>query len=195
MPRDPRVDAYIEKSAEFARPILSHLREVVLSVDPEISESIKWSMPAFMWRGKQIANMAAFKQHAAFGFWKREGEETAGASEGMGQFGKLTKVSDLPPNDVLVARTRAAMELVAAGAKTPRATPQPKIPLAMPSDFAEALDKAGARANFDAFPPGAQREYLEWILEAKQPATRTKRISEASAWISEGKKRNWKYER
>lgn len=153
-------------------------------------------MPAFLWRDKQLANMAAFKQHAGFGFWHRElAGDNRTEKDAMGQYGKITKLADLPPNDELVARAREGMALIEAGAKVPR-TQQPKLPLAMPGDFAEALEAVpNARASFDRFPPGAQRDYLEWILEAKQPATRTRRIAQACEWIAEGKRRNWQYQR
>ena len=41
----------------------------------------------------------------------------------------------------------------------------------------------------------AQREYSEWIVDAKTDATRDKRLATAVGWIAEGKRRNWKYER
>lgn len=193
MPRDPRVDAYIAKSAEFARPVLEHIREVMHSVDGAMSETMKWGMPFFEWNGRPVGNMAAFKAHAAFGFWRREADGLE-ASDAMGQFGKLTRVSDLPPNDRITDMVREAIALIEAGAKTARPLKQAKIPLAMPEDFATALAAASARANFDTFPPGAQREYLEWILEAKQAETRSRRLQTASEWIAEGKRRNWKHQ-
>jgi uncharacterized protein YdeI (YjbR/CyaY-like superfamily) len=111
----------------------------------------------------------------------------------MGQFGKLTGVGDLPANlDQLIAK---AAEL-SAGAPAPRKPKHtPKPPPEMHPDFAAALAKAPkAKAALDAFPPSAQREYLEWVAEAKQDATREKRIATAVEWLAEGKRRNWKYE-
>ena len=65
----------------------------------------------------------------------------------------------------------------------------------MHPEFAAALAKAPkAKAVLDGFSPSAQRDYLEWISEAKQDATRQKRIADAVEWLSEGKKRHWKYE-
>jgi uncharacterized protein YdeI (YjbR/CyaY-like superfamily) len=52
-----------------------------------------------------------------------------------------------------------------------------------------------ARAVFEGFPPSARREYLEWIADAKQAATRARRVAQAVEWLAQGKRRNWKYER
>jgi uncharacterized protein YdeI (YjbR/CyaY-like superfamily) len=195
--RNARVDAYIAKSAEFARPILEHLREVVHAACPEVEEVMKWSFPNFEYKGL-LCNMAAFKAHCAFGFWKNElvvGDGAAG-EKAMGQFGKITKLSDLPSKKVLTGYIKKAMKLNDDGVKSPnRSKPKaaPK-PVVVPDDLAAALradDKA--RATFEKFPPSHQREYIEWITEAKTQATRTRRLETAVQWMAEGKPRNWKY--
>lgn len=193
MPRDPRVDAYIARSADFARPILTYLREVMHEAG-DVGEDIKWSMPAFLWKGRQVANMAAFKAHASFGFWNREiaGQEKP---EGMGQFGRLTSVEDLPPKDRLIEMAQAAMAAAESGATVPRSR-KPKPALEMPEDFRSALAAApAAQAFHDSLPPGARREYLEWIVEARRPETRSRRIETAVAQLAEGKRLNWKHEK
>lgn len=196
MSRDPRIDAYIAKAAPFAQPILQHVRKRVHAVVPDVEETLKWSAPGFTLNGKILLIMAAFKQHAALNFWRGQeigdGSPKAGA---MGQFGRLTTVSDLPPDDELDALLREAAAL-AATAPAPRKTKhEPKPPPEMHPDFAAALAKAPkAKAVLDGFPPSAQRDYLEWISEAKQDATRTKRIATAVEWLAEGKRRHWKYQ-
>lgn len=198
MPRDPRIDAYIARQAAFARPILEHLRAVVHAAYPDVEEAVKWGMPAFLHQGKLLCNMAAFKAHATFGFWKGA---LVAATEGleekaMGQFGRLTSLADLPDDATITAMVRKAVALTEQGAKVLRPKKHPMPDLAMPTDLEAALDaKAGAAAQFASFSPSAQREYLEWIVEAKRPETRAKRVAQAAAWIAEGKKRNWKYER
>lgn len=194
MPRDARVDAYIAGAAPFARPILEHLRQTVHRAVPDIEEAIKWSMPMFLYRGKIIANMAAFKAHASFGTWKREPGDTTDRPEGMGQLGKLGGLADLPPDDDIVARVRRAAAMVDAGGTIRKPAP-PKPPPVTPDDLRAALDAVpAAAAGFDGFPPGARREYTDWVSEAKQPATRARRIAQAVEWCAEGKKRNWKHE-
>ena len=196
MSREPRVDAYIAKAPEYARPILEHVRERVHAAVPGVEEAIKWSAPGFTLDGKILLMMAAFKAHAALNFWRGQeigdGSPKAGA---MGQFGKLTSMDDLPPDDVLDSLIRDAAEL-SKKAPAPRKTKhEPKPPAELHPDFAAALAKAPkAKSTLDGFPPGARREYLDWVAEAKQDATRQKRIADAVQWLSEGKRRHWKYE-
>jgi len=194
MSRDPRIDAYIEKQADFARPILAQIRDT-LHAAGEIEESIKWSMPAFLYKGRPLANMAAFKAHAVMGFWQGQqignGEARNGA---MGEFGRLTSVEDLPDRETLLDLTRKAMSLIDEGVKPVR-NKNAKEPIAMPDDLAQTLAaNPAAQATYDGFPPSCRREYLEWVVEAKRPETRAKRIAQAVEWMAEGKRRNWKYE-
>ncbi len=196
MSREPRVDAYIAKAQPFAQTILSHIRERVHAAVPQAKEAMKWSAPAFVLDGKILIVMAAFKAHAALNFWRGQeigdGSAKAGA---MGQFGKLQSISDLPDDDELDALIREAAAL-SRKAPAPRKTKhEPKAPPELHPDFASALAGAPkAQAMLDGFPPSAQRDYLEWISEAKQDATRQKRIANAIEWLSEGKRRHWKYE-
>ena len=196
MSRDPRIDAYIAKAQPFARPILEKVRERVHAVVPKVEETMKWSSPAYTVDGKILLMTAAFKQHAALNFWR--GQELRGSeanSGAMGQFGRIEKLADLPPDGELGRLIREAAEL-ATSAPPRKAKHQPKPAPAMHPDFAAALAKAPkAKATLDGFPPSAQRDYLEWIAEAKQDSTRAKRIATAVEWLSEGKRRNWKYER
>ena len=197
MSRDPRVDSYIARAAPFARPILEHVRNRVHAVVPEAQETLKWSSPAFTLDGKILLTMAAFKAHAGLNFWR--GQELRGpAADGgaMGQFGKLGSVDDLPPDKELEALIARAAEL-ARSAPAPRKVKQaPKPPAELHPEFAAALAAAPrAKTALDGFPLSARRDYLEWISDAKQPETRAKRIATAVEWLSEGKRRNWKYEK
>jgi len=195
MPTDQRIDAYIAAKAEFARPILAHLRERFHAVCPEVEETIKWGMPFFVYRGQLLANMAAFKAHASFGFWDRGGMATGREKEGMGQFGKLESLADLPGDEELEASIRQAMALIETEDRPKRAARPPKPEAEVPPALAEALAAdAAASKTFTEFPPGCRREYCEWIAEAKRPETRDKRVADAIAWLREGKRRNWKYE-
>jgi len=195
--RDPRIDAYIEKSAEFARPILSHLRELVHRACPEVKETMKWSMPAFEHHGP-MASMASFKQHCSFGLWKGSLILENGGKEGpdaMGQFGRITSLADLPPDEEMEGYLRRAAELNQSGVKAPRPPKHPKPELVAPDDLLEALrGREGAVEVWEQFSPSAKREYVEWILDAKTDATRQKRLATAAEWISEGKQRQWKYQ-
>jgi len=197
MVQDPRIDAYIARQADFARPILEHLRSAVHAACPEAEETLKWSMPHFLYKGQMLAGMAAFKAHATFGFWRAKEVlgETGAERDAMGQFGRLTSVADLPPADVLRALIRKAMALTDAGTRPARAKAAPKPAPETPPELETALSaNPAARATFDGFPPSGRREYVEWVVEAKRPETRDKRIAQAVEWMAEGKRRNWKYE-
>ena len=194
--RDPRVDDYIAKAAPFAQPVLEHLRNLVHRSCPQVEESIKWGMPAFLHHG-MLANMAAFKQHCTFGFWKHKlvvGGDRYSEDASMGQFGRVTKVGDLPPAKVVAAYIKKAAALNETGVKVERPNTK-RPPPAVPDDLKSALAKnRKALAAFNAFTPGNQREYVDWITEAKRAETRAKRLAQAVEWIAEGKTRNWKYE-
>ena len=192
---DPRVDAYIARSAEFARPILGRIREAAHAALPGMQEDIKWGAPAFMQDGI-VAIMASFKQHCALNFWR--GKELLGdaRNEGaMGQFGALKSPADLPAKRELVRLFKEAATLNASGA--PKASRKAvKPPAEVPEDLGAALKKSpAARKHWEAFTPAKRREYVEWIVEAKREETRAKRVATAVEWVGEGKVRNWKYQK
>ena len=196
MKRDPRIDAYIAKKNEFARPILEKVRERVHLAVPGAEEAIKWGAPAFLVDGKILLIMAAFKAHAALNFWR--GQELRGDeanADGMGQFGKLTSVADLPSDADLDRLILEAADLAKTAPAPRKAKHAPTAEPTLHPAFAEALASAPkAKATLDGFPPSAQRDYLEWISEAKQDATRERRIATAIEWLGEGKRRHWKYQ-
>jgi uncharacterized protein YdeI (YjbR/CyaY-like superfamily) len=192
--RDPRIDAYIEQSPAFARPVLRHLRELVHRGCPDCVETIKWGSPHFDHHGI-LAGMAAFQQHVAFGFWKGALVfETGKEKDAMGQFGRIASLADLPPDELLVGYVRVAAKLNETGVKARPAPKHPKPPLRVPPDLKAALARnAKARKTFEGFPPSHRREYLDWITEAKRPETRAKRLAQTVEWLAEGKARNWRY--
>lgn len=195
--RDRRIDAYIAKSAGFARPILTHLREVVHEACPDVEEAIKWSFPFYLRKGALFCYMASFTRHAAFGF--RRGALVTGKGKvpekAMGQFGRITSIGDLPSRKTLLGYVRKAAALhdaeLTRGAKTKRAA---KKTVPVPRDLRAALKTNGrARSAFEGFSPSHRREYVEWILEAKREETRKRRIATAIAWMAEGKTQSWRY--
>lgn len=195
---DPRVDAYIAKSAPFAQSILAELRTRMHKACPAVEETIKWGMPSFTYKGKILAGMAAFKAHASFGFWQREAVGATGKEgEAMGQFGKLTELKQLPAKTEFARMVKEAMAHIDSGTKATMMAPKaPKPALDTPDDLAAALKRnAAARKTFDGFSPSNRREYVEWISEAKRPETRERRLAQTIEWLAEGKTRNWKYEK
>ena len=192
--RDPRVDAYIDKAAEFAKPILEHVREVVHTAVPEVEETMKWSFPHFDYKGV-LCSVAAFKEHCAFGFWKGAlvlGKDAK--ADAMGQMGRIKSVKDLPPKKELIRLIKEAARLNEEGVKVVRKKSAPKPEIETPKDLIAALAKnKKAKSTFESFSPSARREYVAWIVEAKSDETRQRRLDQAIEWMAEGKPRNWKY--
>ena len=198
---DPRIDAYIEKSAEFAKPILNHIRKLVHQASPDILETVKWGFPHFDYKGT-LCSMASFKEHCAFGFWKSTlltdpltilQKE---ASNSMGQLGRITSIDDLPEDAILISYIQEAIVLNEKGIKVSKSTEKIKAVIETPDYFEEVLNHNPiAKTHFESFSNSHRKEYIEWFEEAKTDETRNKRIATAIEWITEGKGKNWKYER
>lgn len=198
--KDPRVDTYIAKSADFAKPILAHIRELVHQGCPGAEETMKWSMPYFQYKG-MFCHMAAFKTHCSLGFWKcklvmgKDCPPNDECKDGMGQFGKISSLRDLPSDKKMLAYIKEAKRLNDEGIQKP-SKPQPKTPrkLAIPNELSAALKKnQKASTTFEGFSYSHKKEYVEWISEAKRQETRAQRLATTVAWLAEGKPRNWKY--
>jgi uncharacterized protein YdeI (YjbR/CyaY-like superfamily) len=195
--RDPRIDAYVAKSAPFARPILEHIRAVMHEACPDVEETIKWGFPHFDYHG-MMCSTASFKAHCALNFWL--GRQVLGdemTDEAMGQFGRITSLKDLPNKATLRRYIKKAMALNDAGVKLSRPTAKRGATaksVVVPPELASALARhEGAKAAFDAFSPSHRREYCAWIAEAKRDETKAKRVEQAIAMLTEGKARHWKY--
>lgn len=200
MPTDPRIDAYIAAAPDFARPILTHLRRLIHRAAPGVQEALKWRFPNFTLNGKILCSMAAFKEHCSFGFWSQTlrdelQAEAKTAERALGNFGRITALSDLPPTATLTALIKRAVALTTAPRARTAAAPRPRKPVPKaPADFRAALSKnPKALAAFREFPPSHKREYIEWITAAKRPETRAKRIAIAVPQIAQRKPHNWQY--
>jgi uncharacterized protein YdeI (YjbR/CyaY-like superfamily) len=200
--RSVHIDNYIFNSAEFAKPILEHLRELIHKACPGVEETIKWSVPSFEYKGPFVG-MASFKQHCALGFWKAKllkdpnGYLSPRANEGgsaFGHFGKIKSLKDLPPNKVILDFIKQAKKLNDEGVKLPPRAKKADKPLIVPTYFSKALQSnKQALAVFKAFSTSQKREYVDWVTEAKTEATREKRMKTTLEWVAQGKIRNWKY--
>ncbi|MBX3377342.1 MAG: YdeI/OmpD-associated family protein [Phycisphaeraceae bacterium] len=203
---DPLVDAYIAQSGDFAKPILRKLRAMVHKACPDVIEKIKWGAPAFEHKGP-LCGMMAFKKHCAFGFWKsklllrdkdstfaKAGEKLSWGVKGRDpEAARISHISELPSDAVLLKIIKEAKRLNDEGVALPKHKAKPAR---LPADFGAALKKSKkSLANFESFSPSQKREYIDWITEAKREETRRVRIATAVEWISEGKIRNWKYQK
>lgn len=202
-PLNPKVDAYISKAQPFAQPILTHVRGLAHKACPDVEEEIKWGMPFFVLRGIILGHMAAFKEHCAVGFWGPEMRAVLAAdglesNNSMGPLGRITNLKELPSDMALLGYYRQAAGFIDSGKRTKsleRRPKQVKPAPQVPAELAAALKKNKTAARiFAEFSPSAQREYSDWIAEAKRPETKAKRVAEAIEWIAEGKQRNWKYQ-
>jgi hypothetical protein len=196
--KDPRIDAYIEQAAPYAQPVLKRLRLVVHRACPGVIETMKWSNPAFEYHGL-LAGVAAFKSYCTFGLWKDKLVRARGgvsAGKVLDAAGKLASVDDFPDEAALAQLIRLAAQLNEQGVREARKKPTPKGPVVVPDDLKNALEKnKKAKKTFEGFSPSNKREYVEWIVEAKQPVTRLRRLEQAILWMAEGKVRMWKYVR
>lgn len=192
--KDPRVDAYLARVAPFAQPILAELRKRVHANVPGVEETIRWSAPYFQYGGTLLAGMSAFKAHCAFGFWHPLMREHDRSLEGMGQFGKIASIADLPSAAAFARLAKKARRLVDEGAKAPPKPKGPRKPLILPADLEAALaSNRKARATYDAFSYSHRKEYVEWVGEAKRAETRRSRVAQAVEWLAAGKSLHWKY--
>jgi len=195
--KDPRIDVFIAKAAPFAQPILRHVRKLIHQGCPDVEETMKWRMPHFDYHGIMLG-MAAFKEHCSIGFWKGEVilGKGAGSDGGMGHFGKITSLKDLPSDKRFIEYVRKAAALNKQGIKKPAGLkPRSARPeLTIPEYFCAALSKnKKAAATFEGFSYTNKKQYIDWLTEAKREETRSQRLKMTIAWLAEGKVRNWKY--
>ena len=198
--KDKRVDAYIARSADFAKPIMSHLRQLVHAACPDVEETMKWSFPHFDYKGNMMCSMAAFKQHCAFGFWKAslikdKHKLLSSLSEtAMGHFGQIKKLADLPSDKIITEYIKEAMRLNDKGITFTKAKTSEKKELIVPDYFKKALSKnKKASQTFEKFSYTNKKEYVSWVTEAKTEETKNQRLATSIEWMIEGKIRNWKY--
>lgn len=201
--KEPKVDSYISKAAQFAKPVLIHFRKLVHTACPDVEEKIKWGFPHFDYKG-MMCSMAAFKQHCAFTFWKAElmKDKTlianAESESAMGHFGKITSLKDLPSDKKIINYIKEAIKLNDEGIKLPikEKSVDKNKKVKVPEYFLNQLKKnKKAFTIFENFSPSHKLEYIEWIIEAKSDETKNRRMEKAIEWMSVGKSRNWKYMR
>jgi uncharacterized protein YdeI (YjbR/CyaY-like superfamily) len=188
----PRIDAYIGKTGDFAKPILIRIRKLVHAACPDVTETIKWNAPFYEHKGILVCT-PAFKIHCALIFWK--GKLIFGKGGQREKFRRLTSLADLPGDKILTGYIKQAVGLNEAGVKTSRTKPKPKKKVAVPDYFLAALKKnKKALITFANFSPSCKAEYVEWLAEASREETRVKRLQTAIQWLAAGKSRNWKYQ-
>jgi uncharacterized protein YdeI (YjbR/CyaY-like superfamily) len=193
-----KTDDYISKANDFAVPILEYLRQLVHEECPEVEEVIKWGFPCFDYNGF-LCGITAHKAHCSFLFWKGslmtdpDGVMEIAGKTGMGHFGRITSIDDLPDEKVLRKYIREAMELNRKGTKVLKKKTAKKE-LNIPEYFMNAIRKNhAAMTTFNNFSYTNKKEYVEWVTDARTEKTRERRLTQSVEWMVEGKIRNWKY--
>ena len=198
--KDKRIDSYIDKASDFAKPVLNHLRQLIHKACPETEETMKWSFPHFDYKGEMMCSMAAFKQHCAFGFWKAALMKdpklmlNAKSEVSMGHMGRITLLKDLPSDKIIIGYIKEAMKLNDDGIKIQKPKSKLQKPIEVPGYFLTGIKKnKKAWATFKKFSLSNKKDYIVWIVDAKTEETRISRMKQAIEWMAEGKPRNWKY--
>lgn len=197
MPKLRNIDEYIAQAPAYSRPILKKLRSLYRRASPKIVERIKWRAPSFEYRG-MVGGLVAGEKYVSWGLWKARllkdphkairSRELAPASAG-----RASKLSDLPPDKVLIDLIKQA---VALNEPLPNKPPRQRVARPMPDtprDLEAALKKSPRAAKtFERFTPSNQREYIEWITTSRSDETRQRRLAVAIKWMNQGKPRYWK---
>lgn len=192
-----KVDEYIFKMADFAKPILTHLRQIIFETCPDVEEDIKWGIPHYAYKGDHLVMMAGFKQHCSFSLYKAELmkdkmiQESVKAGKKFGYMDKVKDLSELPDKKILAAYIKEAMELNSSGISKPKVVKE-KVEVVAPKEFIEALEQDKiAFSIYESKSPSFRKNYIIWIADAKTDETRQKRIAQSLEWIREGKDRFW----
>jgi len=189
-----KISAYIEKANDEQKEILNRLRVFFLQEEFSITEDWKWGAPNYNSKG-MICWLAYFKNHVGVNFFKGSLIEDlhgmydeACMDKGNRQikFRSVTDVVEIKLKHYLYEAIKLNKEETKVQAK--------KISTYIPVDLAEAfLSHPKAKAFFESLAAGYKRDYVEWITTSKQEKTRLKRLTTTIEWLSEGKKKNWKY--
>ncbi|MCD0472277.1 YdeI family protein [Flavobacterium sp. JAS] len=202
IPLNSKVDEYIAKSEDFAKPILEYLRQIIHETCPDAAEDIKWGTPHYAYKGDHLCMIAGFKNHCSFSLYKaefiknKEIAESVKAGKKFGYMDKLKSVSELPSKNILISLIKEAMTINEQGIKKEKTvSDKPKV-IETPEYLVEALNaNKKAKEVWESKSDSYRKDYLVWIIDAKTDTTRQKRIEQSLEWIAEGKGRFWQYEK
>lgn len=168
---------------------LRHLRAIVL--DCGLTEEVKWSIPTYTFRQKNVLVIAAFNDYCALSFFKgallkdakgwlsKPGENTQSAR--VIKFTNVQEIVTLEP--ILKEYIFEAIELEKTGLNiTFKNNPEP-----IPEELQNKLDEIPAlKKAFNALTPGRQRGYILYFSAPKQSKTRYARIEKYTDKILNG---------
>ena len=178
------IDTYIQNAPEFSQEILLHFRKLVHQAIPNVEEQIKWKFPHFVYKKEVICSMAAFSKHCAFSFPKaalmkdKTLIEKAKTEEAMGHFGKVKTLQDLPSDSKIKGYIKESVSLI--GQKSQKKKPAITIPKLLKKIFEENKKAADC---FLKMSPSHQKEYINYISEAKKEETQKRRVEKVLEMI------------
>lgn len=181
------VEEYIDSQTEY-RPLLEELRRILKST--ELVETVKWGIPTYQINNKNVVGISAFKSYAGLWFFqgvflKDESKILINAQEektrGMRQW-RFHVIQDLD-EQLILAYVKEAIQ----NQKDGKEIKPEKKALIIPDELKEALaSDAQLSEAFDAIKLTYQREYAEYIEEAKRPETKQKRLEKIIPMIRTG---------
>ena len=175
-------DDYILVKSQWEKT-LNQLRKIILST--ELTETLKWGMPTYTLDGINVAGLVAFKSFVAIWFLngvflKDKQKKLINAQEGVTKQWRFSSVDEIEP-ELIKAYIDEAINNQQAG-KTIK--PAKNKPLIIPELLADVLvKKPKLKDCFRQFSLSKQREFADYLVQAKKEATKIRRLAKIEALI------------
>jgi len=195
MEKNKTVDEYIKKRKDWFTELI-FLRKIILST--ELQETIKWGAPVYTINGKNVVGIAAFKSYVSLWFFqgallKDKKKKLVNAQEGVTKALRHWKFNSKKEIDKKLVK-EYLLEAIENQKKGKQIKPAAKKPLKIPKELNSAFTKNKKLKNcFGELTPYKQREYAEYISEAKREETKMTRLKKIIPMILEKKGLNDKY--
>lgn len=189
-------DDYFHEAKNNWKYILLRLREIIKSTGLE--ETFKWQGPVYTHNGKNVVGLYAFKSFTSIWFFqgvflKDEQNKLVNAQEGVTKALRQWRISDESEIDEKLIKSYIE-EAIANQEKGLTIKPERKKKLIMPEQLNQALDNdTRAKKAFNNLTPAKQREYAEYIAEAKREETKQSRIEKIIPMILDKRGLNDRY--
>lgn len=197
MQRYQSVEDYLDGHVEW-RPLLERLR--VIMNECEVEETVKWGQPCYTHEGKNVAGIGAFKEFVSVWFFqgallRDEHGVLVNAQEGRTRAMRQWRFQAVEEIDETLLRAYVD-ESIENQRQGKAIKAERKKPVEVPDELAGALaEDREAGERFDALTPGKQREYTEYIAQAKLAETRVRRLEKILPMIRAGHGLNDRYKK
>lgn len=190
-----KIETYIAKHTKWTDE-LSLLRKILLEANLE--ESIKWGAPVYMFENKNIIGIGAFKNHCALWFFKGAMLEDPknllfNAQKDKTKLLRQYRISTDSDINIpyLKKLIQSAIHIEKSGVIIPKAPPKK---VSIPDLLLDKMDEdLELRTAFSQFTPSKQREFCEYIEQAKRMNTKISRLQKIILLIKSGKSLYQKY--